>query len=238
MSIFALTRRSIMVQVLSATETELLPDTIDDRVILILTPMACPSILSPMNIRQRLLQILNVEQARHPRMTAQDLQKLVYQASLGCDHFLGDKKQFEQDLCQEWNKLNTSTNTQEYPLQVIDPFGKTARLHLSPCKLLGLSLDELVALLVAQPSKDGEKEDYDRLWAHLIAFAAEGKIPFCPDELAGFAFPRFPPRHSSYYGFTAYRVINDLTHCETAAWIKRNASRSPVRFTHSSRKER
>jgi len=222
MSIFALTCCSIIVQVLSATETEVLPDTMDDRVILILTPMACRFILSHMNTKQRLLQILNVEQARHPRMTAQDLQKLAYQASLGCDHFLGNKKQFEQDLCQEWNKLNASTSTQEYPLQVIDPFGKTARLHLSPCKVLGLSLEELLALLVAQPSKDGDKKDYDRLWTYLITFAAEGKIPFSADELAGFAFPRFPPRHSSYYGFTAYRVINDLTHCEITAWIKRN----------------
>ncbi|MCK5060413.1 hypothetical protein KAQ80_00960 [Candidatus Bipolaricaulota bacterium] len=222
MSIFALTCCSVMVQVLNAIETEVLPDTMDDRVILILTPIACRFILSHMNIKQRLLQILNVEQARHPQMTGQDLQKLAYQASLGCDHFLGNRKQFEQDLSQEWNKLNASTNIQEYPLQVIDPFGKTARLYLSPCKLLGLSLEELVALLVAQPSKDGEKEDYDRLWAHLTALAAEGKIPFSADELAGFAFPRFPPRHSSHYGFTAYRVINDLTHCETTAWIKRN----------------
>jgi len=175
-----------------------------------------------MNSKERLLQILKVEQARHPRMTGQDLQKLVYQASLGCDHLLGNRKQFEQDLYQEWNKLKVSKNKQEYPLQVIDLFGNTARLHLSPCKLLGLSLDELVAFLVAQPSKEGDKEAFDRLWAYLTALAAEGKIPFSVDELAGFAFPRFPPRHSSHYGFTAYRVINDLTDSETTAWIRRN----------------
>lgn len=222
MSIFAPTYHSIMVQMPNATKSSSPPDTMDDRVILILTPVAYRFTLSHMNIKQRLLQILNVEQARHPRMTGQDLQKLAYQASLGCDHFLGNRKQFEQDLCQEWNELNAFTSIQEYPLQVIDPLGKTARLHLSPCKLLGLSLEELVALLVAQPSKDGEKEDYDRLWAHFTALAAEGKIPFSADELAGFAFPRFPPRHSSHYGFTAYRVINDLTHSETTAWIRRN----------------
>ena len=222
MSIFALTYHSIVVQMSNATETELLPDTMDERVILVLTPVAYRFILSHMNIKQRLLQILNVEQARHPRMTGQDLQKLAYQASLGCDHILGNRKQFEQDLCQEWNKLNASTDIQEYPLQVIDPFGETARLHLSSCKVLGLSLEELVALLAAQPNKDGKEEDYDRLWAHLTALAAEGKIPFSADELAEFAFPRFPPRHSSHYGFTAYRVINDLTYCETTAWIRRN----------------
>ena len=222
MSIFALTYHSIMVQMPSATKNSSPPDTMDDRVILILTPVAYRLTLSHMNIKQRLLQILNVEQARHQRMTGQDLQKLAYQASLGCDHFLGNRKQFKQDLCQEWNKLNASTSIQEYPLQVIDPLGKTARLHLSPCKLLGLSLEELVALLVAQPSKDGEKEDYVRLGAHFTVLAAEGKIPFSADELAGFAFPRFPPRHSSHYGFTAYRVINDLTHSETTAWISRN----------------
>ena len=191
-----------------------------------------------MSNKERLLQILKLEQARHPQMTGQDLRKLVYQASFGCDHLLRNKKQFEQDLCQEWNKLKVSKNTQEYPLQVIDPFGKTARLHLSPCKLLELSLDELVAFLAGQPSKKGDKEAFDRLWTYLIALAGERKIPFSVDELAGFAFPQFPPRHSSHYGFTAYRVINDLTDSETTAWIKRNASLSPVRFTHSRRRER
>jgi hypothetical protein len=121
MSIFAPTYHSIMVQMPNATKSSSPPDTMDDRVILILTPVAYRFTLSHMNIKQRLLQILNVEQARHPRMTGQDLQKLAYQASLGCDHFLGNRKQFEQDLCQEWNELNAFTSIQEYPLQVIDP---------------------------------------------------------------------------------------------------------------------
>ena len=203
-----------------------------------LTLAAYRFILSYMNIKQSLLQILDLEQARHPQMTGQDLHKLTYQASLGCDHLLGNRKQFEQDLCREWNNLKVSGNALEYPLQVIDPFGKTARLHLAPCKLLGLSLNELIPFLVTQSRKEGDKKAFDRLWAYLIALAAEGKIPFSADELAGFSFPQFPPRHSSLYGYAAYRVINDLTHPDRAAWITRNTPLSPVRFTHSSRQER
>lgn len=186
-----------------------------------LTVILHHSILSFVDEKGTLLQIVKIEVALHPRMNPGDLQKLVYQAVFGIDHLLGDRRRFKEDLKQEWERIDPTGTVGENPLQVIDPAGETARLHLCPCKKRGMELRKLTTFLVSQSLKNGEKKRFDRLWALAGELAREGGIPFAVEELAGLCFPTFPPHHSPGFGFSAYRVINDVTQPGTIAWLRR-----------------
>jgi hypothetical protein len=171
------------------------------------------------------LQIVEAEWFFHPRMTAIDLQKLVYQAAFGMDHLLEDRKQFEQCLRREWDQLGgMEGGLRQRPLQIIDPMGKTARLHLRPCKVFGIDPEGLSAFLIAQPAKGGTKEAFDFLWHSVMKLAREGRIPFREVELTALSFPVVPPRHSLDYGPAAYRVVHDVTHPNVAAWLRENVA--------------
>jgi len=162
---------------------------------------------------KRLVQIIEGELAQHPRMTAQDLQKLVYQGIFGADHLLVDPSRFADALRMEWSKLPNSTESQPV-LQTIDPAGRTARLHLAPCKARGVRVEEVASFLQRQPPKNGRRRDFEERWREAVNLAGEGKIPFLLCELSRMPFPLEVPHHSRRYGTAAYRVVNDLT--ETA----------------------
>lgn len=173
-----------------------------------------------MDEKEALLQIVKAEVVLHPRMNVTDLQKLVYQAVFGSDHLLGERCRFQEDLKQEWEWIDSRGIVEENPLQAIDPAGETARLHLRPCKKRKMELWKLTTFLISQSLKRGEKRRFDRLWALVVELAREGRIPFAEEEFAGLCFPTFPFHHSPGFGFSAYRVINDVTQPGTIAWLK------------------
>jgi hypothetical protein len=83
-----------------------------------------------------------------------------------------------------------------------------------------MELRKLTAFLVSQSLKKGEKRRFDRLWALVVELAREGRIPFAEEEFAGLCFPTFPLHHSPGFGFSAYRVIDDVTQPGAIAWLK------------------
>lgn len=176
-----------------------------------------------MTEKEKALEIIQRELALHPLLDAVNLEKLLYQAVFGGDHLLWDRPRFEQGLRREWEELALSPGPiVEPPLQVIDPAGRTARLHLRPCKLLGLKLEALSSFLSSQPLKRGSQERLVGLRSLARELALEGEIPLslvnpCRAPTLGSVL-----HHSPRYGPAAYRLVNNLAHPPTAAWLQKN----------------
>lgn len=164
-----------------------------------------------------LLAVIDEECSLHPRMTAGDLQKLVYQGVFGGDHGMHDRPRFLGALRREWDGPRSEVQGEAPPLQVIDPDRQTARLHLRPCKSRGVSFDAMVDLLLSQPLKKGCRKRFDALWIEAIRLARQARIPFDPNTLASLSFPSGLPHHSQSYGPAAYRIVNDITNPKTRA---------------------
>ena len=159
-----------------------------------------------------LLAIIEDERRRHPHMEICDLQKLLVQASLGGDHMLVDRGRLARGLAVEWSGLPAVPPGSALPVvQPIDPQGRTARLHLAPCKARGISLEDLVKLLWHQSRKQGTRDRFDRLWDEAVRLARLGLIGWRTGALVAAGFPVALPHHGPNYGPVAYRVLNDLT---------------------------
>ena len=169
-----------------------------------------------------LAEILEVERARHPRMTGADVQKLIYQSVLGGDHALIDRERFTVGVRREWDVLEDAGLRQRGPiLQSIDPAGCVARIHLGPCAAAGVDRDGLIEVLWQQPRCGGTRRQYDRRWQEIVGLAAAERIPFSADELTALGFPEDLPHHSETYGPTSYRVVNDLSDPSTRTRLER-----------------
>jgi len=170
------------------------------------------SILITMADKNALLDVIAVEQVRHPQMDERDLQKLIYQSVFGGDHLLNDPGQYASSLREEWEGLSIDESPAAKPaLQSIDPQGKTTRIHLAVCKEMGIDAGRLIELLVCQGRKNGRRSDYERRWNETVALAAAGRISFSADELARVGYPDNAPHHGPGYGPASYRIINDAS---------------------------
>ncbi len=141
-------------------------------------------------------------------MTAGDLRKLVYQGCFGGDHLLRDPSAFARALAEEWDGV-ISLGSREMALQPVHPSGRVARLHLGPCKAMGLSCAEMTRLLVDQPLKRGRQDAYEWAWAAVLHSARMGEIPFSVGELTDVELSGQIGHHSANYGPAAYRILND-----------------------------
>ena len=166
-----------------------------------------------------LIEILHEELRRRPGATPNDLRKLVMQSVLGGDHLLRDPEQFERGLLAEWKGLPQGDSA-EHPIQIIDPEGRTARIHLIPCRNRGASVEEITEMLLDQRLKAGAAEGAHDLWVAVIALAAQGAIPFEPSDLEVVSFGG-AMHHSESYGFTSYRILNDLADARTFRHLER-----------------
>ena len=158
--------------------------------------------------------IIADEHQRHPSMTVRDLQKLVSQACFGGDHLLRFPGDFIKDLANEWDGL-AGNALQGEVLQRIHPLGLVARLHLGPCKAMGLSHYDLSRLLLAQPMKEGRHESFEWAWATILHSARAEEIPFTYGQLAAVQPTDEMGHHSSEYGHASYRILNNLGHGPT-----------------------
>ena len=147
-------------------------------------------------------------------MTVRDLHKLVYQACYGGDHLLRNPDDFVTGLAKEWDRLPGNAHAGA-ALQPIHPSGRVARLHLDPCKAMGLSYYALSRLLLSQPLKSGNCEAYEWAWAMVLHSARSGEISFAPDALAHVRPSDEVTHHSPNYGPAAYRILNNLGHGPT-----------------------
>jgi hypothetical protein len=177
------------------------------------------SILSGVQKETGLEGIVRAELRLHPHLAPVDLQKLLLQAVFGGDHLFVNPKRFRRALREEWSRLDASLGGAIPPLQAIDPGGRTARLHLGPCRGRGISVDEVSRFLLSQPPKGGTVDRLGSLWDEVVDLARCGRIPFDAQTLAVLPFPSSPAHHSSGYGPAAYRIVHDLTMSATEAWV-------------------
>ena len=169
-----------------------------------------------------LLDVIEEERIRHPRMDERDLQKLIYQSVFGGDHLLADPKRYDSALREEWERLPIDDVwADQAVLQVIDPLGGVARIHLAVCKRSGVDIDRLTELLVGQRRRDGRRSDYDRRWNETIALARVGRIPFSADVLGRVGYPDRAPHHGPDYGPASYRIVNDVSELTMAEGLRR-----------------
>ena len=169
-----------------------------------------------------LLDVIEAERRRHPRMDERDLRKLIYQSSFGGDHLLGDPLRYADALHREWEGLSDDDPSARMPaIQSIDPDGKVARIHLAACRRLGVDIDSLARLLSSQGHKNGKREDYERRWREAIVLAVAGRIPFSPETLARLGCPEGAPHHGPSYGPASYRVANDVSDPRTGKELRR-----------------
>ncbi len=159
-----------------------------------------------------LLDVIEAERARHPRMDERDLEKLIYQSVFGGDHLLANPERYGSALREEWDRLPIDgPRAVEPALQTIDPEGRVARIHLAVCKRSGIEVDELAELLVGQRRRSGRRSDYERRWNETVALARAGRIPFSADALTRVGYPERVPHHGPDYGPASYRIVNDVT---------------------------
>jgi len=166
-----------------------------------------------------LIEILEDELARRPRATPIDLRKLVMQSALGGDHLRRDPERFHRGLKEEWNRLPAWTGI-DAVIQRIDPLGRTARIHLRPCREAGIALEALAQLLLSQPWKRGSSNDDRRRWLEVVDLARGGRLPFDVEELVPLTELAGAVHHSPAYGLTSYRILNDITDPAVAVWLR------------------
>jgi len=171
-----------------------------------------------------LIEILLGELERRPGASPRDLRKLIMQSVLGGDHLRADADRFRSALRAEWNGLS-GHDSPERAIQLIDPIGQTARVHLLPCFHAGVALEDVAALLLNQPWKQGSSEEDLRRWDEAVALAAAGRLPFSAEEMAEWRTPQGPMHHSSSYGFTSYRILNDVGDPTVSAWLLHHGMR-------------
>jgi len=171
-----------------------------------------------MNDKADLLAIIADELRDHPQMGPEDLRKLIVQSVLGGDHLLNDLDRFRREILREWAEIPREPiePAKREVIQRIDPAGRTARVHLVPCKGRGIEVDALARLLAEQPRKNGSQSALEARWEVVVDLARAGRLSFDPIELSDLAALERLPHHSAGYGFASYRVINDITLPEAA----------------------
>jgi hypothetical protein len=161
-----------------------------------------------------LRDLVYAELALRPAMAERDLCKMLYQASRGADHLLGDRGRFAAELLREWEGLDLRAPRGEPPLQPISPSGGVYRAHLAPLRNAGCAAEAVAEVLSGQPLLDGGLRAYVGLHRRAVELAGSGVIPFDPARLSRARGGGGPVHHSPDYGICSYRVVNGP---ETAA---------------------
>jgi hypothetical protein len=164
--------------------------------------------------------VLLAEIALHPRLNEQDVYKLLSQAVFGGDHLLENRNRFLSELSREWDSLDGTTGTVTPPVQVIDPLGHTARIHLAPMKASGIGFGELAGFLADQELKRGLPASFADLWESLPGTVRNLDTHLDPEVLASMTPGESPVHHSRDYGFAAYRICNDLRIRRSTLWFE------------------
>lgn len=159
------------------------------------------------------------ERRLHPGLVEQDVYKLVSQAVFGGDHLLEDPIRFALGFTREWFGLFDGCEPGTEILQVIDPDGHTARLHLLPLRSRGFDPDEVISFLTGQEQKKGRSERFIEIWEALLRNLHEWDPALDREILSGMPLSGSPGHHSDSYGFASYRICNDIKSSRSSAWL-------------------
>jgi len=167
-----------------------------------------------------LRNILARERELHPGLTEQDVYKLVSQAVFGGDHLMDDLVRFASEFTREWFGLSDRCEPGTEALQVIDPDGHTARLHLLPLRSRRFDPGEVISFLTGQELKKGQPERFSGIWKTLLHSLDEWNLALHRELLSGMPLSGSPGHHSRSYGFASYRICNDIMSSPARAWLE------------------
>jgi hypothetical protein len=153
-------------------------------------------------------RLLTAQVLRYPRLEIQDLYKLIFQASFGSEHAVGDFEVARRWLMRELREL--APGLEEPMADPISPDGRIVRVNLRP--YLANSGDPaalLEAFIRTGREYRGAGATLQRYWRYAERMATVGLLAFAPEALQGF-FAKiqaagFPAVHHSPMYTTAYR---------------------------------
>lgn len=129
--------------------------------------------------------LLEQQCARWPGRTAQDLVKALYQASLGCGHFVPDEAPAAAYLREEAASLSESAKG----APLVEPIGpRFCRVHLAPYEKTGASLDTLARLFTLSAGADvsGGRAALEAGLDALEAMAEAGELPLDAQDVRAY----------------------------------------------------
>jgi len=158
--------------------------------------------------------ILMQHARRYPNWAIADLYKLIYQASNGSEHALGDTAQVRLWLTRELAHLRLGFD--EPLLDPISPDNRFVRIHLRPFALRHLNPKGLLQAFILTGTSFPPAPDRLIRYAELACqLAWEGVLPFGSEQIsrytadmqvAGFPAVHHSERYSQEY-CPAYRVV-------------------------------
>lgn len=148
-------------------------------------------------------EILSVERGLHPGMNGTDALKLFHQALRGGDHLLRDMEKYREGVSREWDDLPPSPFPMPPLIQIINPSGSVARLHLVPAKARGIPFESVLDFLLSGGLCRTPEHRVEQALPGFLEAASSMGLPGVSPGTGS----RGIPHHSPGYGYAAYRVI-------------------------------
>jgi hypothetical protein len=153
-------------------------------------------------------RLLTAQVSRYPRLEIQDLYKLIFQASFGSEHAVGDFEAARRRLMCELHEL--PSGPEEPTADPISPDGRIVRVNLRPYLANGGDPAALLEAFVRTGREyRGAGATLRRYWRYAERMATAGPLAFAPEALRGFfaeiQAAGFPAVHHSPAYTTAYR---------------------------------
>lgn len=169
--------------------------------------------VAPDSISQILLRHLQ----RYPAMQAQDVYKLLHQASLGSEHALTSENAARLWLENEWVEMGSGPT--EPLLDPVNPDGSLVRLHLRPSKAAGIDPARILQAFIQTASHHQGSVQTLQEYLHMAvtffkAHPGEPKpqalqVYFAQMELKGFPAVHHSEAYARLYQ-PAYRLVSPL----------------------------
>lgn len=166
------------------------------------------------NKKNTAAQIILSHLEKYPLMKIKDIYKLIFQAAMGPEHFINDKKTAYKKLYAEIDQVDT--NFVIPVVEIIDPNNKLVRIHLQSYKAKSGNIDKLFeAFYITAETFESLPENIFNYWNELIVLADQNQIPFSKTELDNFFKKELSQKlvavsHSDIYKLAykpAYRLV-------------------------------
>ncbi len=159
--------------------------------------------------RENLLQIIQKQVHRYPKLQVQDLYKLLFQAACGGEHLLSETSEARDFLFAEWQTLSVPFENEPL-VESIDPKNQIIRVNLRPFKEKGGRPEQIFILF--QRSAETVSRDTGMLktyWTALGEMVLDVELSFRIDNIQTFwetmTAEGFPPVHHSKIYRQAYQ---------------------------------
>jgi hypothetical protein len=146
---------------------------------------------------------------RYPQMMVQDVYKFLYQGTMGSEHFQDSITDFENDLMDEWQRIEPDNS---FPIwENIRPDGHIIRFYLAPFKAREGQLTQFMTLSYWTTTlHEGNVENLKSSWETFEKLCREKKWDqFAYNEVEEFGDwlrkNQFPPVHHSEMYRNTYR---------------------------------